>query len=116
MIEVGTLLMLSSGSQKHTIKFVNSYVSVPFVESTDGTKQRISTMECRRRGLSYASTVYVDIEYTIVHDYSPENPNGSKTYVRKYKSVPLCQIPVMIHSVRFVRFYILGTGRMQCPG
>jgi len=100
----------------HVIRFGKVTMHKPTVKTPTGAVRPITPQECRKRGLTYSSDVYVDVTHEIYDsttaDSGEENElrvagevvhTGPVNYgrlmsTRTYREVLLCEIPVMLLS------------------
>jgi len=82
----------SDGSFSWHIQFCNPCLMRPTVKEADGFEKPILPHTARLRGLSYTSTVTVDV----VHD--KVSKDGKLVWRRVYREVVLCRIPIMVQS------------------
>ena len=74
-----------------SIKFSNVYVAPPSVVDVDRTIKKLIPSDCRQRDITYASTIYVDVDSVI------DKPD-SEPIINKYTRVDIGRIPVMLKS------------------
>lgn len=100
----------------HVIRFGKVTMYKPTINTTNGTVVEVMPCECRRRGLTYASNVHVDVTHEIYDtsllDAGDENEirvggevvhTGPVNYgrlmsVRTFREVLVCELPVMLQS------------------
>lgn len=87
--------MHSSGKVSHHVHFTNPSVNRPAIQESDGFYKPITPHIARLRGLTYSSTVVVDVIHDrINHTVSPPTLINRKVF----RNVIIAQIPVMVRS------------------
>ena len=100
----------------HVITFGKVMLYKPTIKTPHGTVIAVMPSECRKRGLTYAADVHVDVVHEI-YDTSESSgePNnefrvggevvqagpvsyGKLISVRSYREVLLCELPIMVQS------------------
>ena len=89
---------------RHVVTFGNVCVRRPAVRESDGAFHKVTPLECRSRGLTYLSPIYVDITHT-------EHSTGVRPVTKVYKEVLICKVPCMVGS----SFCNLRTNSMLGP-
>lgn len=86
--------MSSDGLHSFHVQFTNPCILRPTVKEADGFERPIYPLAARYRGMSYTSSVVVDVCHEKVSRASPP----TLVWRRVYREVVLCRIPVMVGS------------------
>lgn len=87
--------MHSNGKVSHHVHFTNPCVNRPAIQESDGFYKPLTPHIARLRGLTYSSTVVVDV----VHDRIDQTVVPPKLITRRvFRNVVIAQIPVMVRS------------------
>lgn len=87
--------------RKLTIKFGQIYLSKPLIHEKNDVIKPLLPNEARLRGLTYASPMFIDVEYTIENfEESAKLPHVAIQPVKtvKISKIPFMKLPVMLHS------------------
>ena len=85
----------SDGKTSYTLQFCNVVAMPPAVKESDGFERPIQPHVARLRGLTYASSIAVDV----VHDKIDQTTTPPKLVSRKiFREVVICRLPVMLQS------------------
>ncbi len=111
-----TVIKSKKTKRCHVIKFGAVTMYKPTIKTPQGTVVPIKPHECRKRRLTYASDVYVDVTHEIYDTSNGEHADENDLRVggevvnaghvhygrlmssRVYREVLLCELPVMLHS------------------
>ena len=90
--ENSQVIVETDKAYKVSLTFENVFVRPPALREADGAYHRVTPHECRLRGLSYNTSIYVNVRHTT------EAPSGEEQH-KLYTEVLLCCIPCMIRCM-----------------
>lgn len=89
--------------KEYEIKIENYRIEQPIHTESDGTQNILYPHDCRIRGITYNSHVYIDIIIKSIHD----------DVEHKFEKCLLCKLPVMVKS-NICNMTITSTSRHEC--
>jgi len=80
----------------YEIKFGETFISKPIIHENNDIIKNLLPSEARKRGLTYQSPLYVDVEHTLkIYNDSKKDYN---IYTNKEKKIKIAEIPTMVQS------------------
>ena len=80
----------------YEIKFGETYISKPIIHENNDIIKKLLPAEARKRNLTYASPLYVDVEHSLkIYDKSKKEYTIMKN---KEEKILLANVPIMLHS------------------
>ena len=85
------------------VNFGKIYLGYPKIFENNGSSSPMFPNDARKRNLSYSSSLYIDVSFTM-RMYDSEHETTKQLYHKKFKKLIIGKIPVMLRS----RFCILN--------
>jgi DNA-directed RNA polymerase II subunit RPB2 len=80
----------------YEIKFGETFISKPIIHENNDIIKNLLPSEARKRGLTYQSPLYVDVEHTLkIYNDSKKDYN---IYTNKEEKIKIAEIPTMVQS------------------